>query len=498
MAKVRVHELAKELGVESKVVLAKLKEMGEFVKGPASAVAPPVARKLKAALEAEGLGGGAAEQKPADKTPAKAPSKAPSKQSPAGAKPAPRAEPKAEPETEAAKEPLDGDRPEMTPQELARCRPASEVDRLGLDKLDLTRSVYRAMADQYGHTIDRAEQTADNLSTFRQVCKQVGRELDAFVVRMVLIPALLYLMGEKSWWLPGWLDRLLPHKTGLERHLARRYGELFAADFDVLLAAELNLRLPEAADDGLVVGADRRQDVADRPDPVLRQGRVQHHRCRAAGEEAEDRRHGGGSQHRRDEDPQASEARLLGTDRELRPEPTDIGALTRTVSADFIISEPSFNGVSPTLAASHCEPETSPARKAASVGYHITRTPAPPDHRRFGDAEDRGRRVRAQRLALLAVITGVVYLAWVWTTVDWRHPLMTAAFLVAETCSLLLFAMAAAVALGERIAPDGVRITVSHEGDRRTGLLVEFSDTDKIFTNPADERTENYVTGRFG
>ena len=33
---------------------------------------------------------------------------------------------------------------------------------------------------------------------------------DAFIVRMVLIPALLYLMGEKSWWLPGWLDRLLP------------------------------------------------------------------------------------------------------------------------------------------------------------------------------------------------------------------------------------------------------------------------------------------------
>ena len=27
---------------------------------------------------------------------------------------------------------------------------------------------------------DRAEQTADNLSTFRQICKQVGRELDAF------------------------------------------------------------------------------------------------------------------------------------------------------------------------------------------------------------------------------------------------------------------------------------------------------------------------------
>ena len=39
---------------------------------------------------------------------------------------------------------------------------------------------------------------------------------------------------------------------------------------------------------------------------------------------------------------------------------------------------------------------------------------------------------------------------------------------------------------------------VNEESDRRTGLLVEFADTDKIFTNPDDERTENYVTGRFG
>ncbi|WP_322919982.1 MMPL family transporter [Nocardioides renjunii] len=33
---------------------------------------------------------------------------------------------------------------------------------------------------------------------------------DAFVVRMVLVPALLYLLGEKAWWLPHWLDRVLP------------------------------------------------------------------------------------------------------------------------------------------------------------------------------------------------------------------------------------------------------------------------------------------------
>ena len=34
---------------------------------------------------------------------------------------------------------------------------------------------------------------------------------DAFVVRMALIPALMYLLGEKAWWLPRWLDRLLPN-----------------------------------------------------------------------------------------------------------------------------------------------------------------------------------------------------------------------------------------------------------------------------------------------
>jgi phosphate transport system ATP-binding protein len=39
---------------------------------------------------------------------------------------------------------------------------------------------------------------------------------------------------------------------------------------------------------------------------------------------------------------------------------------------------------------------------------------------------------------------------------------------------------------------------VNPESDRRTGLLVEFDRTEKIFSNPSDERTENYITGRFG
>src|SRR5262245_3361681 len=45
--KPRVHELAKELGVESKIVLAKLTEMGEYVKSASSTVEAPVARRLR-------------------------------------------------------------------------------------------------------------------------------------------------------------------------------------------------------------------------------------------------------------------------------------------------------------------------------------------------------------------------------------------------------------------------------------------------------------------
>jgi phosphate transport system ATP-binding protein len=39
---------------------------------------------------------------------------------------------------------------------------------------------------------------------------------------------------------------------------------------------------------------------------------------------------------------------------------------------------------------------------------------------------------------------------------------------------------------------------VNEQQDRRTGVLVEYDKTERIFTNPREERTENYVTGRFG
>ena len=101
-AKPRVHEIAAELGIDSKRALEKLKEIGEFVKGPSSTVEPPVARKLKAAFAEEGIVPveKVEEKKPEPKPAAKP---APKKEAPA-AEEAPAAAPAA-PEAPAADKP---------------------------------------------------------------------------------------------------------------------------------------------------------------------------------------------------------------------------------------------------------------------------------------------------------------------------------------------------------------------------------------------------------
>ncbi len=65
MAKARVYEVAKELGIDSKTALAKLQEMGEFVKSASSTIEAPVARKLRDAYP------DAPAEAPAKKAPAK-------------------------------------------------------------------------------------------------------------------------------------------------------------------------------------------------------------------------------------------------------------------------------------------------------------------------------------------------------------------------------------------------------------------------------------------
>ncbi|MFD4870663.1 MMPL family transporter [Streptomyces sp. NPDC058412] len=64
-----------------------------------------------------------------------------------------------------------------------------------------------------------------------QMVKMIGFGLavavffDAFVVRMAIVPAVLALLGHKAWWLPKWLDRLLPNVDvegeSLRKHLSK-------------------------------------------------------------------------------------------------------------------------------------------------------------------------------------------------------------------------------------------------------------------------------------
>ena len=41
-------------------------------------------------------------------------------------------------------------------------------------------------------------------------------------------------------------------------------------------------------------------------------------------------------------------------------------------------------------------------------------------------------------------------------------------------------------------------VELDEDEDHRTGRVVEFDDTEKIFSNPTQRKTEDYITGRFG
>ncbi|SDO56956.1 translation initiation factor IF-2 [Microbacterium sp. ru370.1] len=137
MAKPRVHEIASELGVDSKVALAKLKELGEFVKSPSSTIEPPVARKLRAALAAEGSSGSSdakpaapaarpgAGARPGPARPAATPGARPSGPTPGPAKPAAPAAPEAAP-APAASTPAASAPAASTPAPSAPAKPGAK------------------------------------------------------------------------------------------------------------------------------------------------------------------------------------------------------------------------------------------------------------------------------------------------------------------------------------------------------------------------------------
>jgi RND superfamily putative drug exporter len=55
--------------------------------------------------------------------------------------------------------------------------------------------------------------------------------LDATVVRMLLVPATMELLGDRNWWLPRWLDRIIPHinvegsEAEVDEEIERELGE---------------------------------------------------------------------------------------------------------------------------------------------------------------------------------------------------------------------------------------------------------------------------------
>ncbi len=53
----------------------------------------------------------------------------------------------------------------------------------------------------------------------------IGVLADAFLVRMVLVPALMSIVGDRMWWIPSWLDRIMPNVDiegeSLAKHLAQ-------------------------------------------------------------------------------------------------------------------------------------------------------------------------------------------------------------------------------------------------------------------------------------
>ncbi|CAM3593343.1 translation initiation factor IF-2 [Isoptericola cucumis] len=107
MAKIRVHELAKQLGVESKTLLAELKSAGEFVRSASSTLEAPVERMMRDKHKDAAPAAKPAQQSATPATPAKAaPKPAPKKVAEQPAAPAPAAEtPSATPAAEQAPAP---------------------------------------------------------------------------------------------------------------------------------------------------------------------------------------------------------------------------------------------------------------------------------------------------------------------------------------------------------------------------------------------------------
>ncbi|WP_084040362.1 translation initiation factor IF-2 [Demequina sp. NBRC 110053] len=130
MAKPRVHEIAKELGVSSKDLITKLNELGEYVKGASSALEAPVVRKAREAFPANTGASDAPKGADAPQAPAKPAAKPGPKPGPKQAAPGAEAEPaspapapQATPEAAKPAAPAPGASAGATPADMPKPRP---------------------------------------------------------------------------------------------------------------------------------------------------------------------------------------------------------------------------------------------------------------------------------------------------------------------------------------------------------------------------------------
>ncbi|MDR8018016.1 translation initiation factor IF-2 [Nesterenkonia aerolata] len=159
MAKARVHELAKELGITSKDALAKLQEMGEFVKSPSSTVEPPVAKKLRAAFPDSSAAGDASSsaEKSAKPSPGRKPGPKPSAARPGGGpKPGPKPAPGKQDVGSSATEEKPAQKPQQPADDAertstpAQASPAAEASEPSAPKSDAPKDAPKSGAPKPG------------------------------------------------------------------------------------------------------------------------------------------------------------------------------------------------------------------------------------------------------------------------------------------------------------------------------------------------------------
>lgn len=103
----------------------------------------------------------------------------------------------------------------------------------------------------------------------------LGVALDAFVVRMGLVPGLMHLVGDRAWWLPRWLDRILPNidveGASLERtHPHPTHWDVEAAEMAQTAATGAAAGSAEGAEAAGVVGEVISEEVL--PDDLVGSG----------------------------------------------------------------------------------------------------------------------------------------------------------------------------------------------------------------------------------